>query len=228
MEIIEYNDKQMDGIKSLLCELQEFLISLDKSGCHFHVCHASCKETVDLVRKAKKEGVNVTCETAPHYLLLSEMDMKEYGCYRFQPPLRKLRDRLALLQGVQDGTIDMIATDHAPHSLEEKSKGLSKSANGIVGLECAFQVLYTNLVLQGVISLEKLLSLMIDNPSKIFGIGSKIEIGNPAEFSVWDLNSVTKINSSTFESKGRSTPFDGQVVYGKRRITMMRGKKYED
>ena len=197
-----------------------------KTGCHFHVCHASCKETIDLVRKAKKEGINVTCETAPQYILLSELDMKDDGRYKFQPPLRSLRDRLAILEGLKDGTIEIIATDHAPHSVEEKSKGIRDSMNGIVGLECAFQMLYTYIVKQGVLTLPELLALMIDNPKNYFGIGSEIQIGNPAEFSVWNLGKVTRIDAQKFESKGRFTPFDGKDVYGERIITLMETNIY--
>ncbi len=199
-----------------------------QTKCHFHVCHVSCQESIDLIRKAKNEGVNITCETAPHYLLLSEMDMKDDGCYRFQPPLRRLCDRLALLQALKDGNIDMIATDHAPHSKEEKSRGIKSSLNGIVGLEYSFPILYTRLVLQGIIPLEKLLSLLIDNPKKIFGIGSKIEVGLPAEFNVWDLEAMTVIDANKFASMGRSTPFNGQEVYGQKQLTLIRGVKYDD
>lgn len=198
-----------------------------KTGCHFHVCHASTKETIDLVRKAKKEGVNITCETAPQYLLLSEMDMKNDGRYRFQPPLRKLEDRLALLKGIQDGTIDIIATDHAPHSYDEKSKGLKDSLNGIVGLETAFPVLYTYLCNQGIISLERLMELLVYNPKKIFGIGSEIKEGANAEFSVWNLGEHTQINSNEFKSMGKFTPFDGYDVYGVRKLTLVKDNLYD-
>ncbi len=191
-----------------------------ETGCHFHVCHVSTRESIDMIREAKEDGINVTCETGPQYLLLSEMDMKDDGRYRFQPPLRSLRDRIVLLEALRDGTIDMIATDHAPHSLEEKSKGIAKSANGIVGLECAFPILYTYLVKEKVITLTDLMRLMVENPKKHFGIGSSINIGENAEFSVWDLNTLTKIDSNEFKSKGKFTPFDGKDVIAKRTLTI--------
>jgi len=209
-------------------ELERNIEIAKETGCHFHACHISCKESVDLIRQAKKDGIKVTCETAPQYLLLSELDMSDDGRYRFQPPLRKLSDRLALLEGINDGTIDMIATDHAPHSEEEKNKGIRGSLNGIVGLECAFPMLYTYLVKQEVTSLNNLIALMADKPKEVFGIGSEIKEGNNAEFSVWDLNKVTKINAEEFETMGRFTPFDGKDVYGKRITTIMRGSIYEN
>lgn len=199
-----------------------------KTGCHFHVCHASTSETIALVREAKEGGLNITCETAPQYLLLSEMDMKDDGRYRFQPPLRSLRDRMALLDALIDGTIDVIATDHAPHSYEEKSKGIRGSLNGIVGLECAFPMLYTYLVKQKIIDLKRLLQFLTDNPKALFGVGSEISVGAPAEFSIWDLDEVTKINAEEFESKGKFTPFDGKDVYGVRKLTLMRRNRYDN
>ena len=180
-----------------------------ETGCAYHVCHVSCKESVELIRQAKKSGVNVTCETAPHYLVLDETFLKEDGRFKMNPPLRSPSDKEALLEGIKDGTIDMIATDHAPHSAEEKSKGLEKSAFGIVGLETAFPVLYTELVKKDIISLSHLLNLMSDNPRKRF----KIPLNG--DFTVWDLNAEYIINSSDFLSKGRSTPFAGKKVYGR-------------
>lgn len=198
-----------------------------KTDCHFHVCHASCKETIDLVRQAKLEGIKITCETAPQYLLLCDENMRDDGRYRFQPPLRTKEDKLALIGGLLDGTIDMVATDHAPHSEEEKNKGLKGSTNGIVGLECAFPLLYTYLVKEGIITLEDLLKLMINNPNEIFNIGSEIAVELPAEFNVWDLELLTKVDANKFETMGRYTPFDGYSVYGERQLTLMKGRRYD-
>ena len=145
---------------------------VEKTGCEYHVCHVSAKESVEVIRKAKKKGLPVTCETGPHYLVLTDMDIEEHGRFKMNPPIRAKEDREALIQGIKDGTIDMIITDHAPHSKEEKSKGLEKSAMGVVGLEVAFPVLYTNLVKENIITLEKLIELMNTNPRKIFGIGN--------------------------------------------------------
>lgn len=194
-----------------------------KSGCHYHVCHISTKESVELIRKAKKEGVNITCETGPHYLTLNDMDLQEDGRFKMNPPIRSEEDRLALIEGIKDGTIDMIITDHAPHSKEEKSKGLQGSAMGVVGLEAAFPVLYTNLVKPGIITLEKLLELMNTNPRNIFKIGTEIKVGEKADLTVYDLNENYNIDSSTFVSMGRATPFDGNNVYGKCKMTICDG-----
>ena len=183
---------------------------VEKTGVSYHVCHISTKETVELIRDAKKRGLDVTCETGPHYLVMNDMMLCEDGRFKMNPPIRSEEDRLALLEGIKDGTIDMIATDHAPHSKEEKSKGLQSSAMGIVGLETAFPILYTKLVKTGEISLERLVELMAINPRKRFGIQLKDD-----EFSVWDLNSEYKIDSNKFASMGRATPFDGEAVYGK-------------
>ncbi len=191
---------------------------LKKTGCDYHVCHISCKESVELIRKAKKEGLSISCETAPHYLLLDENDLREEGRFKMNPPLRTREDKAALIEGVLDGTIDMIATDHAPHSAEEKARGLEKSAFGIVGLETAFSVLYTNLVRQGVITLEKLVELMSAAPRKRFGL----PLGK--DFSVWRLEEKQKIDPSTFLSLGKATPFEGEEVFAKCYITVCNGK----
>ena len=180
-----------------------------KTGCKYHVCHVSTKESVDIIRQAKKEGVDITCETAPHYLVFNDNDLKEDGAFKMNPPIRSEEDRLALIEGIKDGTIDMIATDHAPHSQEEKSKGLSGSVNGIVGLETAFAVLYTCLVRTNIISLQKLVELMSINPRERFNFK---EVNG---YCVWDLNACYEIDSSKFLSKGKSTPFDKKLVYGK-------------
>ncbi len=183
-------------------------------GVKYHVCHVSAKESVDLIRKAKADGVDVTAETGPHYLVLNDMMLKEDGGYKMNPPIRAEQDRLALIQGIKDGSIDMIATDHAPHSKEEKSKGL-KSLNGIVGLETAFPIIYTKLVKTGEISLERAIELMSINPAKRFGIDNQIKEGQIANLVVFDLTNEYEIDSNDFKSMGKSMPFNGQKVYGK-------------
>ena len=186
----------------------------DETGCKYHVCHISTKESVRLIRDAKKSGVDVTCETGPHYLLLDENDLREEGRFKMNPPLRGREDREALLEGLCDGTIDMIATDHAPHSAEEKSKGLEKSAFGIVGLETAFPLMYTYLVKKGVITLEKLIDLMAFKPRSRFDL--------PLEgATLWDLNAETAIDPARFKSKGRATPFEGWRVQGTCTMTIV-------
>ena len=196
-----------------------------KTGCAYHVCHVSTKESVEIIRKAKAEGTDITCETAPHYLLLTEDFLKEDGRFKMNPPLRTAADREALLDGILDGTIEIIATDHAPHSAEEKAKGLKGSAFGIVGLETAFPLLYTGLVRTGIISLEKLVQLMTENPRKRFGI--KTDPGH----AVWDLNAEYRIDPEEFLSKGRSTPFAGIKVFGRCMETVYNNKtvwRYEE
>lgn len=196
-----------------------------KTGCKYHVCHVSTKESVEIIRNAKKTGIDVTCETAPHYLVFSDADLRDDGRFKMNPPLRSEEDRYALTEAIQDGTIDMIATDHAPHSADEKSGGLRESLNGIVGLETAFPVLYTELVKKNVISLEKLICLMSVNPAeRFFGGGGKIEKGEQANFAVWDLNKEYEIDSSRFFSKGKSTPFDGKKVFGRCLKTIYKGE----
>ena len=188
------------------------------TGCSYHICHISTKESVNLIRSAKQSGVDVTCETAPHYLVLSDDDLKEDGRFKMNPPLRDISDKEALLEGICDGTIDMIATDHAPHSADEKSKGLEKSLMGVVGLETAFPVLYTNLVKNGVISLERLIELMSTNPRKRFKIST--DIG----FSVFDVTNPYIINPNGFKTKGRATPFSGISVFGRCKATVYNQK----
>lgn len=189
-----------------------------QTGCAYHVCHISCKESVELIRQAKAQGIDVTCETGPHYLILTDEDLKEDGRFKMNPPLRSKEDRQALIEGVLDGTIDMIATDHAPHSQEEKSRGLEKSAFGIVGIETAFQLLYTHLVKKNIISLERLVELLAVNPRKRFGL----EYDN--SFTVWDLDKKTVINPSEFLSMGKATPFEGEEVFGECELTVCNGK----
>ncbi|MBR3263189.1 MAG: dihydroorotase [Lachnospiraceae bacterium] len=199
-------------------QIKRDLALAKETGCAYHVCHISTRESVELIRAAKKEGVDVTCETAPHYLLLNENDLQEDGCFKMNPPLRSREDQKALLEGIQDGTIDMIATDHAPHSAEEKAKGLKDSAFGIVGLETAFPLLYTYLVKENVISLEKLIDLMVMNPRKRFGIV------DDDSYSVWDLNEEYVIDPKEFLSKGKATPFVGTKVSGRCFFTVCNGK----
>ena len=199
-------------------QIERDLKLADETGCAYHVCHISAKESVDLIRQAKKSGVNVTCETGPHYLVLCDSDLKEEGRFKMNPPLRSREDREALIEGIVDGTIDMIATDHAPHSAEEKAKGLEKSAFGIVGLETALPVMYTYLVKTGIITLEKLADLMCYNPRERFGI----PMG--ADFSVWALDEKFTVNPDEFFSKGRATPFAGTELYGKIKTTIYGGR----
>ena len=179
-----------------------------ETGCGYHVCHISCKESVEIIRQAKIEGVDVTCETAPHYLTLDETDLMEDGRFKMNPPLRAKADREALIEGLIDGTVDMIATDHAPHSAEEKAKGLEKSAFGIVGLETAFPVLYTKLVKPGVLPMERLVDLLVTHPRRRFGI----PLGN--DFSVWDLNRAFTVDPADFLSAGKATPYAGETLFG--------------
>ena len=189
-----------------------------ETGCAYHVCHVSAKESVALIRKAKAEGLDVTCETGPHYLVMDDSDLQEDGCFKMNPPLRGKEDREALIHGILDGTIDMIATDHAPHSAEEKSRGLEKSAFGIVGIETAFPILYTCLVKPGILSLNKLLELLCVNPRRRFGL----PLGT--DYSIWDLNAAYPIDPEDFLSKGRATPFAGWQVNGKCIATICDGK----
>lgn len=196
----------------------------EETGCRYHVCHISTKETVELIRQAKARGVDVTCETGPHYLVMNDSMLQEEGRFKMNPPIRSEEDRKALLEGVLDGTIDMIVTDHAPHSAEEKGRGLAKSLMGVVGLETSFAVMYTRLVKTGILSLEKLMELMHTNPSRRFGIGSPIEVGNPADLTVFDLNRSFTVDPEQFESKGKSTPFAGETLFGICKLTMVNGR----
>ena len=205
-------------------QIERDLKLVKETGCKYHVCHISTKESVELIRQAKKDGLDVTCETAPHYLVLDDMDIQEEGRFKMNPPLRDKSDRLALIEGIKDGTIDVIATDHAPHSIEEKSKGLKDSLMGVVGIETAFSVLYTELVEKNIISLEKLMELLNINARNIFGIGSEIKVGEKADITVFDLNAEYKINPDEFLSMGKSTPFEGKTVKGKCVMTMADGK----
>jgi dihydroorotase len=194
-----------------------------ETGCQYHVQHVSCHKSVELIRAAKHEGLPVTCETAPHYLCLSDEDVEDDGRFKMNPPIRTKRDQLALIDALRDGTIDMIATDHAPHSAAEKSGGFKASANGIVGLEAAFAALYTKLALTGLIPLERLLAAMTDAPRKLMRKQLTIDEGSPADLVILELNTEYKIDSTAFMSKGRATPFDGWSVYGQPILTMLNG-----
>lgn len=201
----------------------------ERTGCHYHVCHISTAESVALIREAKRRGVNVTCETGPHYLALCEDDLREEGRFKMNPPLRSAADRDALIEGLNDGTIDAIATDHAPHSAEEKSRGLEGSAMGITGLETAFPVLYTSLVLGGKVSLDTVLNALCASPRRIFRLGGgSLEEGARADICIIDLNEEYTIDSSRFLSQGHSTPFDGWKVRGRVRMTLKDGKVVYD
>lgn len=193
------------------------------TGCRYHVCHISTAESVDLIRRAKDRGVRVSCETAPHYLALCENDMMEDGRFKMNPPLRSSADRDALIAGLNDGTIDAIATDHAPHSPEEKSKGLENSAMGISGLETAFPVLYTYLVMSGKVSLQRIFEALTSSPRKAFGLPPVLEEGAAADIAIIDTRTEFTIDSSRFLSLGHSTPFEGKRVYGKVLMTLKDG-----
>ncbi|MEG1360388.1 MAG: dihydroorotase, partial [Clostridia bacterium] len=196
-----------------------------ETGCRYHVCHVSTKESVALIRGAKREGLDVSCETAPHYLLLCDEDLQEDGRFKMNPPIRARADREALVEGLNDGTIDVIATDHAPHSAEEKSRGLANSLMGVVGLECAFPVLYTGLVKTGKVRLQTLLTAMTDAPRACFGLPPvNLEVGCK-EFAIVDLDAETEINPDEFASMGRATPFRGMHVFGRCELTIVGGKQ---
>ncbi len=200
-------------------EIERDVKLAEETGCAYHVCHISTKESVDIIRRAKARGVDVTCETGPHYLLMTDEDLKEDGRFKMNPPLRSAEDRAALIEGIKDGTIDMIITDHAPHSAEEKSRGLEKSAMGIVGLETAFASLYTGLVKTGVISLEKLIDLMVYAPRKRFNIPLKAD-----DYCIWDLNREYTVDPEEFLSMGHATPFEGMKLCGRCLLTVCGGK----
>lgn len=218
----------LHGHKGISSESEYAMVERDlrlvkETGCRYHVCHVSTKESVALIRKAKKEGLPVSAETAPHYLLLTDQDLQEDGRYKMNPPLRGKEDREALLAGLLDGTIDVIATDHAPHASSEKAKGLDGSAMGITGLETAFPVLYTYLVKENKIPLSQLLEKMIDAPRKLFSIPQHFSIGDLFEANILDLNCPHTLDAKKFLSMGKATPFDGFKVLGKNRMTWVNG-----
>ena len=199
-------------------QIERDLRLAEETGCAYHVCHISTKESVELIRQAKAHGVDVTCETAPHYLVLCDEDMQEDGRFKMNPPLRSREDKKALIEGIKDGTIDMIATDHAPHSAEEKGRGLEKSLMGVVGLETAFPVLYTELVMKNIITLDRLVELMSFKPKERFGIDTN------NDFAVFDISEAYKIDPEDFLSMGRATPFAGREVFGRCLLTVHNGK----
>lgn len=192
-------------------QIERDLKLAEETGCRYHVCHISTKESVELIRQAKKRGVKVTCETGPHYLVFCDEDLKDEGRFKMNPPIRSSEDRDALIEGIKDGTIDCIATDHAPHTADEKSRGLKGSAMGVVGLETAFGVCHTHLVKTGIITLQRLVELMSLNPRRIFGL----EAEGKANFSVFDLEKEWTVDSSKFASMGKATPFEGMQLTGK-------------
>ena len=199
-------------------QIERDLKLVEEIGCAYHVCHISTKESVEIIRQAKARGVNVTCETGPHYLVMDDSFLQEEGRFKMNPPLRSAADREALVKGIQDGTIDMIATDHAPHSAEEKAKGLEKSAFGVVGIETAFPICYTYLVKTGIITMDRLMELLVWNARKRFDL----PLGN--DFSVWDLEQEYAVDPAEFVSLGKATPFAGWKVFGKCMLTVCDGK----
>ena len=204
--------------KSEWAMIERDLELCEKTGCKYHICHISAKESVELIRRAKKRGVDVTCETAPHYLCLCEDDLKDDGRFKMNPPLRSREDKQALIEGICDGTIDMIATDHAPHSFEEKSAGLEKSLMGISGIEIAFPLIFTHLVRNNIISVERAIELMCINPRKRFNLPFGLDCA------VFDVKNEFAVCSENFLSKGKSTPFEGTSVYGQNLLTVANGK----
>ena len=198
-------------------QIERDLKLVKETGCKYHVCHISTKESVELIRKAKAEGVDVTCETGPHYLVMDDMDLQEDGRFKMNPPIRSKEDKKALVQGIIDGTIDMIATDHAPHSAEEKARGLEKSAFGVVGLETAFPVMYTHFVKTGIITMERLKELLVTNARERFGISFD------DCWSLWDLDAGYTVDPANFQSMGKATPFEGWKLFGKCMMTVCDG-----
>ena len=196
----------------------------EQTGCAYHVCHVSTKESVALIRAAKRRGVDVTCETAPHYLTFTDEDLQEDGRFKMNPPLRAREDRDALIEGLLDGTIDMLVTDHAPHSREEKARGLEKSAMGVVGLETSFAASYTALVQTGILPLEKLVDLMHGAPMRRFGCGTELAEGQPADLTAFDLTKTYTVDPETFLTMGRATPFAGRALTGVCKLTMIGGE----
>jgi len=205
-------------------QIQRDIALVEETGCPYHVCHISTKEGVELVRQAKKRGVDVTCEVGPHYLLMCDMDIQEDGRFKMNPPIRSAEDRDALMAGLLDGAIDMIITDHAPHSAEEKGRGLDKSLMGVVGIETVFPLLYTYLVEKGVLTMDKLMDLMCYAPSRRFGIPAGIQVGQKANLAVWDLDSSYTIDPADFLSKGKASPFTGWTAKGKCLLTVANGQ----
>ena len=197
----------------------------EEENCRYHVCHISAKESVEIIREAKQSCDHISCETAPHYLVLCDADLKEEGRFKMNPPLRAAEDRAALIEGIKDGTIEVIATDHAPHTAEEKSRGLKGSMMGIVGIETSFAICYTHLVRKGVITIEKLIALMSENPRRIFRLGGAMRVGERADIAVFDITKPYMIDTNEFLSMGKATPFEGEEVYGRCVLTLFGGEK---
>ena len=199
------------------------VVMAEEEKCRYHVCHISTKESVEIIREAKKRCAHISCETAPHYLVLCDADLKEEGRFKMNPPLRAAEDRTALIEGIKDGTIEVIATDHAPHTAEEKSRGLKGSMMGIVGIETSFAICYTHLVRKGVITIEKLIALMSENPRRIFRLGGAMQVGERADIAVFDTTKPYRIDTAEFLSMGKATPFEGEEVYGRCMLTLFGG-----
>ena len=197
----------------------------EEEKCRYHVCHISTKESVAIIREAKQHYDHISCETAPHYLVLCDQNLKEEGRFKMNPPLRAAEDRAALIEGIKDGTIEVIATDHAPHTAEEKARGLKGSAMGIVGIETSFAICYTHLVRKGVITIEKLIALMSENPRRIFRLGGALKVGERADIAVYDITKPYTIDTAEFLSMGKATPFEGEEVYGRCVLTLFNGEK---
>ena len=196
-----------------------------QEGCRYHVCHISTKESVDIIRGAKQKCAHISCETAPHYLVLCDENLQEDGRFKMNPPLRAKEDKAALIEGIKDGTIEVIATDHAPHTAEEKSRGLKGSMMGIVGIETSFAICYTHLVRKGVITIEKLIQLMSENPRRIFRLGGAMRVGERADIAVFDITKPYTIDPNEFLPMGKATPFEGEEVYGRCVLTLFGGEK---
>ena len=197
----------------------------EELGCRYHVCHISTKESVEIIRNAKQSCAHISCETAPHYLVLCDENLQEDGRFKMNPPLRAKEDKAALIEGIQDGTIEVIATDHAPHTAEEKSRGLKGSMMGIVGIETSFAICYTHLVRKGIITIEKLIALMSENPRRIFRLGGAMQVGERADIAVFNITKPYKIDTAEFLSMGKATPFEGEEVYGRCMLTLFGGEK---
>ena len=199
------------------------VVMAEEEKCRYHVCHISTKESVEIIREAKQKCAHISCETAPHYLVLCDADLKEEGRFKMNPPLRAAEDKAALIEGIKDGTIEVIATDHAPHTAEEKSRGLKGSMMGIVGIETSFAICYTHLVRKGVITIEKLIQLMSENPRRIFRLGGAMQVGERADIAVFDTTKPYRIDTAEFLSMGKATPFEGEEVYGRCMLTLFGG-----
>ena len=205
--------------------IQRDVVLAAEEKCRYHVCHISTKESVAIIREAKQNCNHISCETAPHYLVLCDADLQEEGRFKMNPPLRAAEDKAALIEGIKDGTIEVIATDHAPHTAEEKSRGLKGSAMGIVGIETSFAICYTHLVRTVVITIEKLIALMSENPRRIFRLGGAMRVGERADIAVFDITKPYTIDTAEFLSMGKATPFEGAEVYGRCMLTLFAGEK---